>query len=256
MRGMPNKRQPLLSKENIMEQLFRLYKTNSLSGNEVEIRSLIKEMLADVDLEIQTDFIGNMYITKGKADNYPCVAAHMDEVHEPCQRSIIETDGLVYAINEKGEQVGLGADDKNGIWIAIRLLHELPILKAVFFVEEEKKGDLSGCRGAHVADLSFFNNCRYILESDRKGANDLIIQGKDTPLCPIDFVPQHILDKYHYQPTNGGKTDVVELKMRGLGIAVCNISCGYYNAHHSNEYTKLDELHNSLHFVKELIQTL
>lgn len=121
---------------------------------------------------------------------------------------------------------------------------------------KEKKGDLSGCRGAHAANLDFFKDCRYILESDRKGASDLIIQGKDVPLCEADFIPQEILDKYHYQPTNGGKTDVVELKMRGLDIPVCNISCGYYNAHHSNEYTKFDELQNCLYFIKELIKAI
>lgn len=235
-----------------MEQLFRLYKTHCKSGNEVEIRNLIKEMLADVKLDIQVDFLGNMFITKGTADSYPCVAAHMDEVHAHSQRTIVEKEGLVYAINEKGERVGFGADDKNGIWIAIKLLHELPVLKAALFVEEEKKGDLSGCRGAHVADLSFFKDCRFILECDRKGANDLIVQGKETPLCASDFIPQKTLDQYQYQPTNGGKTDVVELKMRGLEIPVCNISCGYYNAHHNDEYTKIDELLNCLEFVKEI----
>lgn len=239
-----------------MENLFKLYKTNCKSGNEVEMRALIIEMLADVELDIQVDFIGNMYITKGTADSYPCVAAHIDEVHAPCQRNIIEAGGVIIAVNEKGEQVGTGADDKNGIWIALRLLHEIPVIKAVFFVEEEKKGDLRGCRGAHVADLDFFKNCRYILECDRKGASDLITVGKEVPLCSDDFIPQTILEKYRYQPTNGGKTDVVELKMRGLDIPVCNISCGYYNAHHENEYTKLDELENSLNFVKEIVQSL
>lgn len=237
-----------------MENLFKLYKTNCKSGNEVEMRALIKEMLADVDLKIDVDFIGNIYITKGQAESYPCVAAHIDEVHLPCQRNIIEAGGVIIAVNERGEQVGTGADDKNGIWIIQRLLHEMPVLKAIFFVEEEKKGDISGCRGAHVANLEFFNDCRYVLECDRKGASDLIIQGKDVPLCDADFIPQNILDKYHYQPTNGGKTDVVELKMRGLQIPVCNISCGYYNAHHENEYTKWDELQNCLNFVREIIK--
>lgn len=236
-----------------MEQLFKLYQTNSKSGSEVEIRSVIKEMLADVELDIRVDFIGNMFITKGKADTYPCVAAHMDEIHNPCQRNIIEAGGVVIAVDGNGRQVGTGADDKNGVWVAIKLLHEMPVLKAVFFVEEEKKGDHSGCRGAHAANLDFFTDCRYILECDRKGASDWIVQGKDVPLCEPTFIPQSILDKYRYLPVNGGKTDVVELKMRGLAIPVCNISCGYYNAHHENEYTVWSELVNCLNFVREII---
>lgn len=52
---------------------------------------------------------------------------------------------------------------------------------------------------------------------------------------------------------SGGKTDVVALKMRGLKIPICNISCGYYNAHKNNEYTHFSELQNCLSFVKEIL---
>ena len=52
----------------------------------------------------------------------------------------------------------------------------------------------------------------------------------------------------------GGKTDVVELKMRGLDVPVCNISCGYYDAHKNSEYTIFSELENCLHFVKDIIR--
>ena len=45
--------------------------------------------------------------------------------------------------------------------------------------------------------------------------------------------------------------DVVELKMRGLGIPVCNIICGYYDAHRNSEYTKFTELQNCLSIIKE-----
>ena len=58
---------------------------------------------------------------------------------------------------------------------------------------------------------------------------------------------------YNYQMVSGGKTDVVALKMRGLKIPVCNISCGYYNAHKNNEYTQFSELQNCLSFVKEIL---
>lgn len=62
------------------------------------------------------------------------------------------------------------------------------------------------------------------------------------------------LISYNYQMVSGGKTDVVALKMRGLKIPVCNISCGYYNAHKNNEYTHFSELQNCLSFVKEILE--
>ena len=52
--------------------------------------------------------------------------------------------------------VGCGADDKNGLWIIINLLREEPVLKVALFVQEERTGDVAGCRGARACDLSFF----------------------------------------------------------------------------------------------------
>ena len=95
------------------------------------------------------------------------------------------------------------------------------------------------------------------MECDRKGASDVVSIGKgDVVLCKDDFIPQYVLMKYGYEFVHGGKTDVVELKIRGLGIPVCNISCGYYNAHKNDEYTKFSELENCLDFVKTLIRTI
>ena len=74
--------------------------------------------------------------------------------------------------------------------------------------------------------------------------------------CNPDFIPQSILQKYGYEMVKGGKTDVVELKMRGLNIPVCNVSCGYYEAHKNSEYTKFSELQNCLLFVQEIIQNI
>lgn len=95
---------------------------------------------------------------------------------------------------------------------------------------------------------------KYILECDRKGASDVVYVGKDdTQLCDVGFIPEAVLQKYGYEMVYGGKTDVVELKMRGLEIPVCNIGCGYYNAHRDDEYTIFTELENCLRFVREIL---
>lgn len=54
--------------------------------------------------------------------------------------------------NEKNE--GLGADDKNGIWIALKCLRKYDSLKLAFFVSEEV-----GCVGSGKAVMDFFNDC-------------------------------------------------------------------------------------------------
>ena len=240
-----------------MDLLIKLYSIISKSGMEDKIKSFMLDCLHDVPMSVQTDEIGNLFITKGVADVYPCVAAHLDEIHAPCQREVVVEGDKVYTVDRLWNRVGCGADDKNGLWVILNILRSEPVLKVALFVQEERTGDVAGCRGARACDLVFFNDVKYILECDRKGASDVVSIGKgETLLCGPDFMPQDLLQKYGYEMVRGGKTDVVELKMRGLEIPVCNLSCGYYNAHKNSEYTMFSELQNCLAFVREVLMTI
>lgn len=241
-----------------MELLKSLYQINAKSGHEAQLIEFILPLLKETEAKVTLDAMGNLYIIKGIADKYPCVAAHLDEVHLPSVRNVKEENGMIYAVDENGSQVGVGADDKNGIWMIVKLLRMVDALKVALFVQEEKDGERSGCRGSNACDLSFFDDCKYILEFDRKGCGDWVTYSEKaaTRLCDDDFIPNEILRKYEYKQVNGGKTDVTALRMRGLSIPCCNISCGYYNAHHNDEYTLFPDLLNALAFVKELIKTL
>ena len=239
-----------------MKLLQLLYKISSKSGMEDQMKAFILDYLRDVDLDIKTDDIGNMFITKGLATFYPCVAAHLDEIHTPCEREVVVNGDVVYTVDRLWNRVGCGADDKNGLWIIMNILKTEPVLKVALFVQEERDGDRAGCRGARACDLSFFDDVRYVIECDRKGASDVVHIGKeDTHLCDSNFIHADLLQKYGYKMVKGGKTDVVELKMRGLNIPVCNVSCGYYEAHKNSEYTRFSELEHCLTFVREILIT-
>ena len=240
-----------------MEILKQLYKISSKSGMEDRIKSFVLGSVNDVDLKVDTDDIGNLFITKGIADTYPCVAAHLDEIHNPCEREIVIEGDKMFTVNRLWNRVGCGADDKNGLWVIINLLHSEPILKVALFVQEERTGDIPGCRGARACDLSFFSDVKFVLECDRKGCSDVVYIGKgETLLCERDFIPQNLLDYYGYEMVRGGKTDVVELKMRGLEIPMCNIGCGYYDAHKNSEYIMFSELQNCLSFVRDVLKSI
>ena len=208
-----------------MKLLQQLYLISSKSGREDRIKSFVLDYLSGVDMDVRTDEIGNLFITKGRAESYPCIAAHLDEIHSPCQRETVVEGDVIYTVDRLWNRVGCGADDKNGLWVILNLLQSEPVLKTALFVQEERNGELAGCRGASVCDLSFFNDVSFVLECDRKGASDVVNIGKgETSLCESDFIPEYLLQKYGYEMVKGGKTDVVELKMRGLAIPVCNIS--------------------------------
>jgi putative aminopeptidase FrvX len=176
-------------------------------------------------------------------------------VHETSPFRLVEEASGIFGEDELGNMTGIGADDKNGLWIIIKLFHDVPVLKVALFVEEEKKGDLAGCRGSKSCSLKHFENVLYVLAVDRKGCSEVVINGKgDVKLCDASFPPAHLLQQYEYECVDGGKTDVVELKMRGLSVPCCNISCGYYNAHKSEEYTNVLHLRKAYAFVRAWVE--
>ena len=240
-----------------MELLKGLYGINSKSGHEAQIKEFFMAQIAGLDLVVEEDSFGNIFITKGVAGSYPCVTAHLDEVHVPTERNIVVEGDMIYAVDSQGERVGIGADDKNGLRIINHLLHAKPVLKAALFVQEERDGEMAGCRGSRECSLDFFNDVRYVLAVDRKGDSDVVTVGKgDIRLCDDAMFPVAVLQRYGYECVPGGRTDVVALKERGLQAPCCNIGCGYYNAHKTDEYTVFSHVEKALAFVSELIDTI
>lgn len=233
-----------------MELLKQLYKVHSPSGKEGAMRNFIIAWAKKHGLRPETDKVGNLYITKGTAKNYPCVVAHMDEVHatRPNKFKVVLYKGnyLLGGDAETLRPCGIGADDKNGIWCALKCLEKFDVAKAAFFVKEEV-----GCVGSKNADMTFFTDCRFVLQADRKGSSDFINIAGGTTLCDSNFIEKMGLKKHGYKVTTGMMTDVMTLKENGLAVACANVSCGYYNPHTADEYTSFVELENCLAFIED-----
>jgi putative aminopeptidase FrvX len=143
---------------------------------------------------------------------------------------------------------GIGADDKNGIWICLKCLEEFDAVKCVFFVSEE-----TGCQGSSRARPDFFDDCRYVLQCDRKGNSDMVVRYGNSKLCSSEFL--HDADPYlfGYRPSEGMITDVIMLKMQHLEVSCVNISCGYYLPHTPQEFTCVEDLMNCYGFVRHIV---
>lgn len=233
-----------------MELLKTLYNISSPSGSEGDMIDFLLEHLEGRGIKAWKDEVGNVYAIKGKAKTYPCIVAHTDEVHEPKPDGfkVVEQYGVLFGYDfDKIEPCGIGADDKNGIWVALRLLDELPALKAAFFVEEE-----IGCGGSSVADISFFDDCRYVVQCDKSNNSFFVTDIYGTELCSKGFIKACSPEKYGYKETDGALTDVYTLKSNGLGVSVVNISCGYYNPHTSQEATSIADLTKCYRFAKHI----
>ena len=238
-----------------MELLKQLYKIHSPSGNERTMKNFIRRCVRKhiPGAKTRTDKMGNLYIIKGIAQTYPCIVAHIDQVQRERSQDFtsIETKELIFGYSPRNRrQEGLGADDKNGIWIALRCLEKYGTLKVAFFVEEE-----TGCRGSSQADMDFFRDCRFVIQPDRRGHQDLITTIGWTELCSEEFLKAIGYEQFGYQETEGAMTDILALKENGLKTSCINLSCGYYEPHTDNEFTVKADLLNCLRLIEHIIGT-
>ena len=198
---------------------------------------------------------GNIYATKGIAKKYPCIVSHIDTVHSIVEDlTVLEINGNLTGFNAiTMQQTGIGGDDKVGIFIALQCIDKFDIIKSVFFRDEEV-----GCNGSYDSDFAFFDDCKFILQCDRKGNKDFITNASGVQLSNKDFQNDisHILKKHKYSLNAGMMTDVMALKESGVQCSMANISCGYYNPHCENEYVNINDVYNCLSLVIGIISFL
>ena len=236
-----------------MELLKQLYRIYSPSGRERAMRKFLMGYMRRIPgVKVEKDRMGNLYATKGIAETYPCVVAHMDQVHEAHSRDfkVVETEDFIFAYSPRHRrQENLGADDKNGVWVCLKCLEKYSVLKVAFFVGEE-----AGCVGSGEAWMDFFRDCRFVVEADRRGKDDLVTSIGWTGLCSQEFLKATEYNKFGYQETDGLMTDILALKESGLSVSCINLSSGYYEPHTHREYTVKEDLKNCLRFTGHIIE--
>jgi len=204
---------------------------------------------------------GNVYATKGVAESYPCVVAHTDTVHEKYDNfHIFELGDLLFSIDGNTmERVGIGGDDKVGVFVALEVIKTLDVCKVAFFRDEEH-----GCLGSAEADMEFFKDGEFVLQCDRQGYKDFVNDIYGCKLYSDDFskLIAPTLKKYGRKEEDGGLTDVFQLVENGLhskdensfNLCVANMSCGYYRPHSDEEFVSVSQIEKTLNMVLEIIE--
>ena len=242
-----------MKKELNFELLKSLYKVFSPSMNEKKMRRFIKRHINNNigGVTIVQDKAGNLLITKGESDSYPCICAHMDQVQHlhPKDFTCVENDDVIFGYSPKErKQCGLGADDKNGLFIAPECLASYDAIKCAFFVGEE-----IGCNGSGAVDVSFFDDCRYCIQVDRRGNSDMVTSIY-SEMCSDGFIHDVDCQSHGYEISDGLMTDVAELRERGVEVSCINLSCGYYEPHTDYEFTSKSDLQKCYDFVCHIIE--
>ena len=242
-----------------IDRLVEVLSIPTFYGKENLMREYLVKILNEKNIDNYVDEYGNVYATKGSAEYFPCVVAHIDTVHEITDFEVIEENYSLSAIKPNGEPTGIGGDNKAGVFVCLELLDHFDNIKVAFFVSEEV-----GCLGSTLSDAEFFNNVGYALQFDAPGNNwvtyycdGVKLFNKDSnffdKVRPIleDSLKDFTVDNLGYHPY----TDVSALR-KLYNFSCLNYSVGYYNMHSVYEYVLINDVDNCLKTAQKLISSL
>lgn len=167
------------------------------------------------------------------------LVAHLDTVHKELPKTIYY-DKIKQVLSSPE---GIGGDDRCGVYMIFEIIkhHKCSVL----FCEDEEIGAIGANKfiKSSVAKNLEFN---YIMEFDRKGNNDAVFYD-----CYNDEFEQFITKKF-FKTAYGSFSDISVLAPE-LGCAAVNLSCGYYNAHTTDEYVVWGEMQDSIKSACDII---
>jgi len=248
-------------KEDKLNRLKEILSVPTHSRNEYLMIEYLKNILTEKGYDHYVDTHGNIYVTKGKTDWYPCFVAHTDTVHKVDKNLTVlqeETNGKVTLRGVNGlnwKALGIGGDDKCGVYLALEMLDTLPNVKIALFVSEE-----IGCKGSMYADPKFFENVGYAIQYDSPEGDSmsLTLMGRYLFNQVSEFsdkvgglITEAGIKNWAYHPY----TDVWQI-MEKFNIACLNLAAGYYRYHTENEYVVVDEVQNGFELGLKLVEAL
>ena len=171
------------------ELLKNLLKIKNYSRSEETIRGYIKDYCSAHNYMFHRDDYGNVMIHNRPTLTqalHPYLISHLDSVHLYNKGyNLHDKDGIIYGTDNLGDRVGIGGDDKAGVFTCLEIMYNsnLPIT-SIFFVEEE-----IGIIGSRNFDYKFFNEASYVLSYDAPGrySYPVCLCGKQTVKLNSEF---------------------------------------------------------------------
>ena len=167
------------------------------------------------------------------------LVAHMDTVFKTTPGEILydRRKNIMTATD------GLGADDRAGIFSIIKIVKSGLRPHIIFTTDEEV-----GCIGALA--LSYFpcpfENLQYIIQLDRRNANDCVFYECDNE----EF--ERYVEGFGFVKAWGSFTDICEL-CPSWGVAGVNLSIGYKNEHTVSEILYVGQMFDTIEKVKKML---
>jgi tripeptide aminopeptidase len=242
-------------------RLSQILKMQSCENDFDEMHDYIIKIANETpDVDITLDTAGNIFITKGSNTSYPAFVAHTDTSSKIVENfDVVRMPkntwmGFVKKSDDDLHHVELGASAKCGIFLTLRMLDMLNNVKVAFYTGGEKHQT-----GALKSEIDFFNDCRWVMQSDRKGSSDIINRNGTIQLTSPQFEAalKPLMHKFKYEFSYGGDTDITALKDKlGLAVSGINISSGTWAVRTEFEHVVESHLMRSVCFAKELAETV
>jgi di/tripeptidase len=240
------------------ERLIEVLSVPTYFGKEDRMIRYISSVLDEKQLDYTVDQIGNIYVTKGDPEMVPCFVSHTDTVHHVNERLEVyqNPEGHLQGRDQIDHTpLGIGGDDKCGVYLCLEMLDRLDNVKVAFFVGEE-----FGMVGSKEADPEFFKSVKYAIQFDSPEGDTMSMTLMGKPLFDVKsqfgitvspILKQRGILKWERHPY----TDVFQL-MTKFGLPCLNLAAGYHKYHTVNEYVVIEEVENTLQLALELVEAL
>lgn len=143
---------------------------------------------------------------------------------------------------------GLGADDRAGVYAALKLFHEAPepYKPYVLLTDYEESGG-AGAREAAELFATELAGCNFLIELDRANGNDAVFYNGE----PDGFAKY--IEEFGFKESHGSFSDIsiVCPAVKRCGV---NLSVGYYNQHTDKEYLDTNKLFTTIEKVKLILK--
>lgn len=218
-----------------MKDLVKLYSIYSVSRTEGE-KEICDWICSRLDeLKISYERLGNTLYHFVDGNNI-LLSAHLDQVSTKGRASHIYKQGkYIFAYNDKWQRTSLGCDDKNGVWIILKLLEAGNNFDFIISECEECGGD--GIK--KVEKLIDTSSAEYCLVLDRQGNTDILNKGGATTYCQALAYNLKNFWNNGYSVVTGGLSDTQTICKYKESV---NMSVAYFNPHTATEYTDFERL--------------
>ena len=232
-----------------MKDLLKLYSIESVhdTDGEQEIFKWLCQYLDNLNVEYKT-LGNNIYKLTG---NKVILSAHLDQVktNGKAEHFFMFDNKIIKGYNKNYQRTSLGADDKNGVWIILKMLENCSQIDFIISCGEE-----AGCVGIKELEQAGVLNCisdkQICLVLDRKGNKDILKGGASDVYCSTlaqdlcNFIDDNMV------VTTGSISDTRVICEHCESV---NMSTAYFNPHTENEETDFDALENLLDIVSDIV---